>query len=66
MREKWLWGRIDMGGDDRRAVIGVIRDWSNVPVHAEILAENGVVRLARFAALRAKGRRMKIVRRWAK
>ena len=43
-----------MGGDDWRAVIRVIRNRSNVPVHAEVLAENGVVRLAWFAALRAK------------
>jgi hypothetical protein len=44
-----------MGGDDRRAVVRVIRNWSNVPVHAEVLAENGVVRFAWFAALRANG-----------
>ena len=54
-----------MGGDDWRAVVGVIRDWGNLPVHTEILAENGVVRLARFAALQAKGRWVKIVRGWA-
>ena len=50
-----------MGGDNRRAVIRVIRNRSNVPVHAEVLAENGVVRLAWFAALRANRRWMKIV-----
>ena len=43
-----------MGGDDWRAVVGVIRDRGDIPVHAEILAENGVVRLARFAVLRMK------------
>jgi hypothetical protein len=50
-----------MGGDDRRAVVRIIRNRSNVPVHAEVLAENGVVRLAWFAALRVNGRWMKIV-----
>jgi hypothetical protein len=54
-----------MGGDDRRAVVRVIRNRSNVPVHAEVLAENGVVRFAWFAALRANGRWLKIVRGWA-
>jgi hypothetical protein len=54
-----------MSGDDRRAVVRVIRNWSNVPVHAKVLAENGVVWLAWFAALRANGQWMKIVRRWA-
>jgi len=39
-----------MGGDDRCAVVRVIRNRSNVPVHAEVLAENGVVRFARFPA----------------
>jgi hypothetical protein len=62
----WLCGRIDIGGDDWRAVIGVIGDWGNVPVHAEILAENRVVRLARFPALGGKSRYMKIVRRRAR
>jgi hypothetical protein len=47
-----------MGGDDRRAVVRVISNRSNVPVHAEVLAENGVVRLAWFAALRANGQWM--------
>ena len=55
-----------MGGDDWRAVIGVIGDWGNVPVHAELLAKNRVVRLARFPALRGKSRYMNIVRRRAK
>jgi hypothetical protein len=55
-----------MSGDDWRAVVRVIGDRGNVPVHAEILAENGVVWLARFTALRAKGQRMKIVGRRAK
>jgi DNA-binding transcriptional ArsR family regulator len=55
-----------VGGDDRRAVIGVVGDWSNVPVHAEVLTENGVVRLARFAALREEGQRMQIARKRAK
>jgi len=54
-----------MGGDDRCAVVRVIRNRSNVPVHAEVLAENGVVRFARFPALRANGQWMKVVRRWA-
>lgn len=39
-----------MGGDDRRAV--VVRNRSYIPMHAEVFAENGVVRLAWFAALR--------------
>lgn len=52
-----------MGGDDWRAVVGVIGDWGNVPVHAEILAENGVVWLARFTALREKGQWMTVERR---
>lgn len=55
-----------MSGDDRCAVVGVIGDRVNVPVHAEILAENGVVRLARFTALQANGQRMKIFGRQAK
>lgn len=50
-----------MSGDDRCAVVGVIGDRVNVPVHAEILAENGVVRLARFTALQANGQRIKIL-----
>jgi hypothetical protein len=41
-----------MVGDDRSSVVRVIRDRSNVPVHAEVLAENGIVRLAWFASLR--------------
>ncbi len=48
-----------MGGDDWRAVVRVIRSWGYVPVHAEVLAENGVVRLAWFATLPAKGQGMK-------
>lgn len=39
-----------MGGDDRRAV--VIRNRSYIPMHAKVLAENGVVRFAWFSALR--------------
>lgn len=54
-----------MGCDDRHAVVRVIRNRGNVPVHAEVLAENGVVRLAWFAALQANGRWMKIMRRRA-
>lgn len=55
-----------MSGDDRCAVVGVIGDRVNVPVHAEILAENGVVRLARFTALQVNGQWMKIFGRRAK
>jgi hypothetical protein len=40
-----------MGGDDRRAVVKVIGDRGNVPADAEILAENGVVWLARFTCM---------------
>ncbi len=40
-----------MGRDDRCAVVRVIRNWGNFPVHAEVLAKNRVVRLAWFAAL---------------
>ena len=47
-----------MGSDNRCAVVRVIRNRSNVPVHAEVLAENRVVRLAWFAALRKNGRWM--------
>lgn len=52
-----------MGSYDRRAVVRVVRNRSNVPVHAEVLAKNRVVRLAWFTALQANGRWMKIVRR---
>ena len=45
-----------MGGDDWHSVVRVIGNRSNVPVHAEVLAENGVVRLAWFATLRVNGR----------
>lgn len=50
-----------MSVDDRRAVVRVIRNRSNVPVHAEVLAENRVVRFAWFTALRANGRRLQEV-----
>lgn len=47
-----------MSGDDRRAVVRVIGNRSNIPVHSEVLAEDGIVRLAWFAALRANGQWM--------
>jgi hypothetical protein len=40
-----------VGRDDRCAVVRVIGNWWNIPMHAEVLAEYGVVWFAGLATL---------------